>query len=156
MTTAAESPTTIEKSIQLAAPRSRVWRALTTAREFSAWFGMRFDGEFSAGQPITGHMSSKTYGEVHFELVIGEITPETRFTYYWHPFALDQSLDYSSEPRTLVAFTLADADGGTLLTVVESGFEGVPASRRATAFEMNTKGWGGQMANIERYLAANA
>jgi uncharacterized protein YndB with AHSA1/START domain len=154
--TAAVGPITIEKSIHLASPRSRVWRALTTASEFSTWFGMRFEGDFVAGQPITGRMSSKAHGELQFELLIGEITPETHFSYHWHPFAVDPSIDYAAEPRTLVTFTLADQDGGTLLTVVESGFEGVPATRRATALEMNTRGWAAQVENIAKYLRAES
>lgn len=154
--TTATAPLTIEKSIHLPSPRSRVWKALTTAREFSAWFGMRFDGEFVAGQPIAGHMSSKIYGELQIDLVIGEITPETLFSYHWHPFAVDPSIDYSAERRTLVTITRADHDGGTLLSVVESGFEQVPAARRATAFEMNTRGWGAQLENIAKYLRSDA
>lgn len=43
-----------------------------------------------------------------------------------------------------------------MLTVVESGFDGIPAFRRAKAFEMDSKGWAGQMVNIQKYLAANA
>lgn len=152
----AAAPTSIEKSIHLAAPRSRVWRALTTASEFGAWFGMHLDGQFTAGQPIIGHMSSKTYGEFRMELLIGDISPETHFSYYWHPFEVDASIDYSVEPRTLVTFTLADQDGGTLLTVVESGFDGVPSARRGTAFEMNTRGWAAQLENIAKYLRADA
>jgi len=34
-----------------------------------------------------------------------------------------------------------EIEGGTLLTVVESGFDNMPASRRAKAFEMNSGGW---------------
>ena len=47
---------------------------------------------------------------------------------------------------------LSDKDGGTLLTVVESGFDQIPASRRSKAFEMNTKGWAAQLQNIKRHV----
>ena len=74
------------------------------------------------------------------------------FSYHWRPFAIEADVDYSAEPRTLVSFTLEDREGSTLLTVVESGFDGIPAARRATAFEMDSKGWASQMVRIEKYL----
>ena len=65
---------------------------------------------------------------------------------------MEPDVDYSAEPRTLVSFTLEDRDGGTLLTVIESGFDGIPAARRAKAFEMDSQGWAAQMLRIEKYL----
>ncbi len=52
-----------------------------------------------------------------------------------------------------MTFTLADAPEGTLLTVVESGFDKVPRHRRQEAFRMNSGGWEGQMRNIVRYVS---
>ena len=142
----------IEKSITLQFPRSRVWRALTTASEFGAWFGVKLDGEFKAGKAIQGKFDNAKYAHVTFEVIVDTITPETLFSYHWRPFAMEADVDYSAEPRTLVSFTLQDRDGGTLLTVVESGFDGIPAARRALAFEMDSKGWASQMLRIEKYL----
>ncbi len=146
----------IERSIQLAFPRSRVWKALTTVSEFRVWFGMQLEGEFRVGQTTHGRSNSPKYAHVDIEFVVEEIKPETNFSYRWRPFAMEEGVDYSAEPRTLVAFTLEERDGGTLLSVVESGFDGIPAARRPLAFEMNTKGWGSQMLNIEKYLTSNA
>ena len=42
--------------------------------------------------------------------------------------------------------------GGTLLTVVESGFDRIPLARRAGAFAENSEGWTEQMKNIETWL----
>jgi hypothetical protein len=36
--------------------------------------------------------------------------------------------------------------------VVESGFDNIPVARRAEAIRMNTGGWEGQMANIQKYV----
>jgi uncharacterized protein YndB with AHSA1/START domain len=146
----------IEKQILLNSPRSRVWRALTDAREFGKWFGVDLEGAFAAGATIRGKMTVKGHEHVTFEAVVEAIEPERLFSFRWRPYAIDPGVDYSSEPRTLVAFTLEEIDGGTLLTVVESGFDGIPASRRAKAFEMDSKGWTAQMANIQKHLAANA
>jgi uncharacterized protein YndB with AHSA1/START domain len=62
-------------------------------------------------------------------------------------------VDYSAEPTTLVEFTLQDAEGGTALTIVESGFDRIPLARRAEAFRMNDQGWAGQMKNLERHVS---
>ena len=40
----------IEKRIELKAPVSRVWRALTDYREFGQWFRVKLDGPFVPGQ----------------------------------------------------------------------------------------------------------
>ena len=82
------------------------------------------------------------------------VEPETRFAYRWHPFAIDPAVDYSAEPTTLIEFTLAEAEGGTLLTIVESGFDAIPAARRAKAFAMNGEGWAIQLEQVARYLDA--
>jgi uncharacterized protein YndB with AHSA1/START domain len=146
----------IEKTIVLRAPRSTVWRALTTADEFGAWFGARLTGTFAPGARIAGAITAKGYEHLTMEIVIERVEPEHRFSYRWHPYAIDPKVDYSAEPATLCEFTLEEIPGGTRLTVVESGFDRIPASRRDEAFRMNDRGWAGQLGNIERYLAAQS
>jgi uncharacterized protein YndB with AHSA1/START domain len=77
--------------------------------------------------------------------------PERLLSWRWHPQAIDPQVDYSAEPTTLVVFELQDAPEGTLLTLVESGFEGIPPSRRE-AFGANERGWTIQMKAIEKYV----
>ena len=146
----------IEKQIKLNNPRSRVWRALTDAKQFGSWFGVDLQGAIVPGAAIRGQITSKGYEHLYFEMVVESMDPERFFSFRWHPYAIDPNVDYSREPMTLVAFILEEVDGGTVLRVVESGFDAIPASRRVTAFEMNSKGWTGQMTNIQKYLAANA
>jgi uncharacterized protein YndB with AHSA1/START domain len=144
----------IEKRVTLAAPRSRVWRAITDAEEFGKWFGAKLEGPFAEGANVRGRITSKGYEHAMLELLIERIQPESLFSYRWHPYAVDAKTDYSTEPTTLVEFRFEDADGGTVLTIVESGFVRIPASRRAEAFRMNERGWTAQAKNIERYVAA--
>lgn len=147
----------IEEQVVLQAPRARVWRALTTADELGAWFGANITGAtIAAGAHVVGRMTIPGYEHVPFDVKIEELVPERRFAWRWHPSAIDAAVDYSAEPRTLVTFTLEDApDGGTLLRVVESGFDAIPHARRATAFAGNTRGWGGQLQKrLPAYLAA--
>ncbi len=142
----------IEKTIELEAPVSRVWRALTDYQEFGAWFRVRLDGPFVAGQPSTGWITYPGFEDVRWHAVVQKIEPERLFSFTWHPYAIDPNEDYSGEPPTLVEFTLEKTASGTLLRVVESGFDKIPAKRRAEAFRMNDKGWGAQLENIARHV----
>jgi uncharacterized protein YndB with AHSA1/START domain len=78
--------------------------------------------------------------------------PERLFSYTWHPYAVDPKMDYSKETPTLVEFKLEKIPAGTLLIVTESGFDKIPANRRAEAFRMNDGGWAQQVKNIEKYV----
>ena len=144
----------IEKSIFLRAPRARVWRAITTPEEFNSWFGVNLNGEFAPGARVSGRITIPGYEHVDMEITIERVEHERLFSYRWHPYAIEAGADYSGEPTTLVEFHLDEAPGGTKLTVVESGFERIPAARRAEAFRMNEKGWEGQLKNIERHVAS--
>ena len=145
----------IEKKVLLRAPRSRVWRALTDAREFGQWFGVDLAESFSPGARVAGKISAmhKGYEGLPFEMTIERMEPERLFSYRWHPNAHDPQMDYSGEPTTLVVFQLEETQNGTLLTVVESGFDGIPLARRAEAFRNNDQGWAQQMKSIERHVA---
>jgi uncharacterized protein YndB with AHSA1/START domain len=154
MTTPAETDR-IERSIEIAAPRSRVWRALSDAEEFGHWFGADLRGQaFAPGQRVQGPITIEGYRHILFDVVVERVEPERLLSYRWHPYAVDPAMDYSKEERTLVTFTLQDAGGGTLLTVVESGFDKVPPQRRMEALRMNTGGWEAQLQNIRRHAAA--
>jgi uncharacterized protein YndB with AHSA1/START domain len=143
----------IEKQVLLRAPKGRVWRALTDAAEFGKWFGVRMDGRFVPGRKARGEITSPGYEHLPFEIDVEKMEPEQLFSFRWHPYAHDPKVDYSKEPTTLVEFRLEEADQGTLLTVVESGFDRIPAARRAEAFRMNSDGWQSQMENIRRHVA---
>jgi uncharacterized protein YndB with AHSA1/START domain len=142
----------IEKRVELKAPVARVWRALTDYREFGEWFRVALEGPFVAGQPARGRILHPGYDHLTMEFVVRKIEPESLFSFTWHPYAVDPKTDYSSETPTLVEFRLEATATGTLLTVTESGFERIPAHRRAEAFRMNDGGWAQQMKNIERHV----
>ena len=142
----------IEKSIFLKAPRSKVWNALTSAEQFGKWFGANLQGEFAPGSTVSGRITIPNYDHLTIEMVIERVEPERLLAYRWHPHAVDINMDYTSEPMTLVEFTLTDASGGTTLTVVESGFDRLPPARRLEAFRMNSDGWADELRNIERHV----
>ncbi|MEB3034248.1 SRPBCC family protein [[Mycobacterium] nativiensis] len=152
----------IEKQVVLRASLDRVWRAISDPAEFGQWFGVRFDGPFVAGTPITATITPTAVDADVARLQephagnrgtwhIVAVEPQRRFAYRWHPFAVDT--DVPDEPMTLVEFTLAETPDGVLLTIVESGFDALPASRRSSAFEANSGGWAHQVELVRKYLA---
>jgi uncharacterized protein YndB with AHSA1/START domain len=143
----------IEQRIVLRAPRTRVWRAIANAEEFGTWFRVKLEGAFTEGKPIQGKMAIPGYEHMTIEMLVERIDPERYFSYRWHPYAIDPGVDYSAEPTTLVEFNLEEVDGGTAVTIVESGFDRIPLARRAEAFRMNDNGWAGQIKNLTRYVA---
>ena len=143
----------IEKKIELKAPVSRVWRALTDYREFGEWFRVKLDRPFVPGEVSTGHITWPGYEHLKWEAVVQEMDPEQYFSYTWHPYAMDPNVDYSLETPTLVEFRLEKTANGTLLVVTESGFDDIPAERRDEAFRKDDGGWAQQVKNIETYVA---
>jgi uncharacterized protein YndB with AHSA1/START domain len=147
----------IEKELVIKAPRSRVWRSIAEPLEFGAWFRVDMSGvEFRPGQPVQGKMTYPGYEGMPFEMEIDRIEPEHRFSFRWHPYAIDPNVDFSDEPMTLVEFRLEEVVEGTRLTITESGFDAVPLARRAEAFRMNEGGWEEQIHNIEAYVAGRS
>lgn len=145
----------IEKSVVLRAPRSRVWRALTDAGQFGEWFGVKLEGEFSPGARMTGRVTQPGWEHIPFELTVERMEPERLFSWTW-PVLIDPAAGLVSDRSTLVVFELREVEDGTLLTVVESGFDDVPAEYRDVAYRANEGGWTQQMESIERYLASAA
>lgn len=163
----------IQKQVILKAPVSRVWHAISDASQFGKWFGVTLEGPFVAGQAIRGKFEFTLNEEniMQHQAQLGikpsrikmpqpgsvfctveRVEPETYFSFRWIPYGIDAEADPQNEPTTLVEFRLEPTAGGTLLTIVESGFDAVPAHRRERAFRMNEGGWAGQSENIRKHV----
>lgn len=146
----------IERQIHIQAPRSKVWRALANAESFGEWFGVALKGKrFVAGESCEGNVTYPGYEHLTWKVRVERIEPEWLLSFRWHPYAVDSNLDYSQESTTLVSFELEETAEGTLLRLVESGFDRLPAHRRLEAFRMNSGGWDAQMKNIDAYVTAH-
>jgi uncharacterized protein YndB with AHSA1/START domain len=149
------TPNSIEKRTILAAPLSRVWRAISDAREFGTWFRMDLDREFAEGVRVHSRVTAPGYEHLQGELVVERIVPPAYLSYRWHPHAVDPARDYSNEPMTLVEFELAEVPGGTQLTIRESGFDALPPGRGLEALRQNGAGWEAQLSNVSRHVATS-
>jgi uncharacterized protein YndB with AHSA1/START domain len=146
----------IEKRIEIKAPVSRVWRAITDYREFGEWFRVKLEGPFVAGQMSRGQITYPGYEHLSWEAMIEKIEPEKLFSFTWpHSKSLekaDYNGNYAKNPKTLVEFKLEKTANGTVLVVTESGFDKIPADWRLEAFRRNDGGWAEQVKNIENYV----
>jgi uncharacterized protein YndB with AHSA1/START domain len=144
----------IEKTIDIAAPVERVWRALIDPVEFGAWFRVKLENGFAVGETTRGRITHPGYEHLAWEAKAVAIEPPRRLAYTWHPYAVDPAVDYSAEEPTLVEFRLTPTATGTRLVVTESGFDRVPAHRREEAMRMNDGGWAQQVLNIKAHAEA--
>jgi uncharacterized protein YndB with AHSA1/START domain len=153
----------IVKSVVLHAPPHHVWPALTDAKAFGTWFGAEFDGSFTPGAHVTGRITptqvdpevarlQEPHKGMPIDITIDRIEPLRLLSFRWHPYATERSRDYSNEPSTLVEFELEPIGEDTRLTVTESGFDSLPAERRAEAYESNAGGWEKQMGLVRTYV----
>lgn len=146
----------IEKKALLNAPQERVWNAIADSQAFGTWFGMDVDGPFVARTPVRARIAptkvdaevakmQEPYAGSEFTLHIDQVEPMRLFSFRWNPQG-------EEEITTLVRFQLEPADGGTMLTITESGFDAIPLERRAKAFAGNEAGWEHQLRLIAKYL----
>jgi uncharacterized protein YndB with AHSA1/START domain len=149
MNTAA-SKDRIETKATLKAPAEKVWSLLTDPQRFGDLFQFRMDpGTFVPGARLTGTVTHPGYEGVPVELSVEQVEPPKRLTYRWHPYAVERGHDYSAEPKSLVSFELHAKGKETEVTVVESGFRGLPPERREPAHSANTEGWPQVMKALE-------
>lgn len=143
--------TRVDRSIDIAAPPERVWRALTDAAELSAWFRVTIEGDLALGNEVW--MTSVHPGHVgqRFSVIVAEMKPPERLVWRWHPGEIDPAIDYSREPRTTVTFTLEPTAAGTRLSVAETGFDLISPGRRAKVHAENSQGWTEVLVWLQRH-----
>lgn len=154
-------PDRIVKQRVLRAPRSRVWRAISDSLEFGRWFGVAFEGPFVAGTIVKGKIVptevdadiaalQAPYAGLACDVIVERVEPEHHLSFRWHPGAEPDT--GPDAPTTLVEFDLEEVEGGTRLTITESGFDRIPLERRAKAFADNEGGWAAQLELVARYV----
>lgn len=142
----------IEKIVELSAPISRVWSALTDHTQFGEWFHVRLDGPFEVGATTTGQITYPGHEDMKWVSLTEEMTPESRFVFSWPPGAVDPDTEYAADAKVTVAFGLEPTEHGTRLTITETGFNQFPEKKRLDVLRSNTEGWNIQARNIEDYV----
>ncbi len=156
MTTTEDS---IRKHTVLRAPLERVWSAITDSSQFGRWFGSEFDGPFVEGEAVAGRMvpsevdaegtdEQQQYAGMRWTAHVVAIEPMSRFAFRWNA-------DSESDALTTVSFELEETADGVALTITESGFDALPADRRARTIESNTHGWDIQAGLLAAFLEQN-
>lgn len=144
----------IVKVVELRAPVSRVWRALTDAEEFGQWFRVKLDGPFEPGAISTGKMTYPGYENYPWLATVDRMDHESLFSFRWQDFDEESGVDIADQPTLLVEFRLEAIPEGTRLTITESGFSSIPNPRRLEVLRGNTEGWNIQAQNLSTYVNA--
>ncbi len=116
-----EGTFSVHRTIRIAAAIGKVWEAVTLPEHISRWFDhLELAGE---GVGATGTLTPS--GHVPIPLRVEAIEPQRMVSYRWNnDDASGTSPDVFDAARsTVFTFTLEPTDGGTQLTVVETGFE---------------------------------
>lgn len=138
MTTTATRSLVIEKELPHAP--EKVWRALTQGTLIKEWL---MDNDF---QPVVGHKFQfrstpvpNWDGIIKSEVLVVE--PDKKLSYTWGSMGLE----------TVVIWTLAATDGGTLVRMEQSGFGA--ASDHDIYYNGAKYGWQSFIGKLEKVLA---
>ena len=130
----------VERSIWIDAPRERVWPFLVRAEELEKWYATNFAWEIPTlelGATIRFH--NDEYGAL--EATIDMLEPPHRFALRWH--------ENPPYPSLTTVFELEEENGGTRMTIRESGYEAVPEDERQTWLKQSGDGYSGSVANLK-------
>ena len=141
-------PNKITRTLDLAHPQEKVWRALATLEGITGWFGSHADGEIAPGQDL--HMRWEQYDNAKATLAIKVVDPMSVFAFCWGISGAPEG-----DPRqTYVEFVLEPTASGTRLTVTESGFAQLPDEWLEQSYEGNVEGWRSELDELVAYLDA--
>ena len=141
----------ITRQIQIDADPQRVWDALSDATEFGKWFRVKLDGPFVVGETTTGKMTFPGYEGTPWTSLTEVMEPPKRLVFRWPDCPPGEEVSPDAVWLT-VEFTLQPQDGGTLVTVTETGFAALPEDRRVSMLRENTEGWEIQTASLKQYV----
>ncbi len=146
-----EAAYAVRRTIRIAAPVEKVWQAVTEPAHISRWFGRtELDG---AGPGARGSITFEGYGRV--PLAIEAVDAPRSISYRWgNDDALGHLRDELDDHATVFTFTLEAVEGGTELTVVETGFD--RTSDPAKNMAEHAEGWVSELDKLVALLEGDA
>ena len=137
----------VERSIWINASCERAWRSVTEPEHLNQWYATYYHWEIPAlqvGTTVTFY--NKDNKADHQIANIEVVDPPRQFTLRWQPDKLYPAM-------TLVTtFLLAEENGGTRVTISESGYEALPEAERQQWFDATGGGYTMSMENLKAYL----
>jgi len=143
----------IVRVVELDAPVSRVWTALTDHREFGTWFRVTLDQPFEVGGESTGRMTYPGHEGVRWVAFVERMDPERLFSFRWYDSEDGSVTSTKDQPSLLTEFRLANTSHGTRLTTTESGYSALPEPRQTELLRNCREGWDMQADNLAEYLS---
>ncbi|MEM7020702.1 MAG: SRPBCC family protein [Pseudomonadota bacterium] len=145
----------IVRTIVLKAAITKVWQAISDARQFEQWFRCKIDGTFQIGEIVTCYSTYEDSENFTWQKRVVAIEPERYFAFNWTPGETGADMYKDSTGQTMVEFELESIGEKTQLVIRESGFADLPEAYRARSFRINTGGWDAQVENITVFFHAN-
>jgi uncharacterized protein YndB with AHSA1/START domain len=106
----------IESTVWIAAPREKVWHAVTTPRKLEQWYAVGCPWEIPALQ-IGAVVKFHNAPDDILSATIAVLDVPEKFVLHWHPYP------QTPAARIVTTFMLIEDNGGTTITITESGFE---------------------------------
>lgn len=137
-------PDEVRRTIEIRAPRDRVWAALTEPEQLLRWFPT----ERAEVDLRPGGEAAFVWDEGADEAVVEVVEPPGRFVFRWRPAGTER-------PYTTVSFRLDEIDGSTTrLTLVETGFASLAEQTREQSQAGNDEGWRKELEELKSHLEA--
>lgn len=114
-----------------------IWRTLTTGELIGRWLMVPTGFEPVKGKRFTFQTTpgGAWDGVIHLEVL--QVVPNERLVYAWKG-GHEANVGYGAPLDTIVTWSLSEADGGTRLRLVHSGFV---TPKNDSAFKTMSEGW---------------
>jgi uncharacterized protein YndB with AHSA1/START domain len=135
----------IEQTVEIAAPASAIWGALTESSQLEAWYapGCRWDiPALAPGGVVTFYNTPTDLQRAYLET----IEPDRELTLSWEVLA-DQP-----HVRIRNSFLLESLDTGTKVTIRQSGYDALPAEQRDEWRTQDEKALAAIAAGLKSYV----
>jgi uncharacterized protein YndB with AHSA1/START domain len=133
----------VERSIWIATPCERAWRAITEPEQLTQWYATNYAWDIPAlqvGAKVKFHNSDTEILHATIEVV----EPPHQFRLRWDP--------YENGITLVTTFILAEENGGTRATITETGYELVPEHQRQQWIDSTSDGYRMSMENLKASL----